>query len=98
MAKTPTEIKSLARAHTETAINTLAGIMQQDSVSPAARVSAAIALLDRGWGKPAQAIVGGDEDEPAIQINTMDLTRTLAKVLPAEAFKALAAAVQNINK
>lgn len=56
MAKTPTDIKSLARSHTETAIKTLAGIMQQADAPPAARVSAATALLDRGWGKAVQHI------------------------------------------
>jgi hypothetical protein len=64
MAKTPTEIKSLARGHTATAINTLAGIMQQADAPAAARVSAATALLDRGWGKPAQAIgTEGDDGD-----------------------------------
>lgn len=70
MSKTPTLIKSLARAHTETAINTLAGIMNQPDAPPAARVTAAEALLSRGWGKPAQAIIGGDEDDPAVQVVT----------------------------
>lgn len=56
MAKTPTDIRSLARAHTATAINTLAGIMEQKDAPPAARVSAAVALMDRGWGKPSQTV------------------------------------------
>lgn len=34
----------------------LAGIMDQNDAPPAARVSAAQALLDRGWGKPAQTV------------------------------------------
>jgi hypothetical protein len=57
MAKTPTQIKSLARAHTETAVNVLAGIMNDPEGPHAARVSAATSLLDRGWGKPAQALL-----------------------------------------
>ena len=61
MAKTPTEIRSLARAHTESAINCLAGIMNKDSAPEAARVSAANSLLDRGWGKAAQPIENGDD-------------------------------------
>jgi hypothetical protein len=56
MAKAPTDIRSLARAHTDTAINTLAGIMREKDAPPAARVAAAQALLDRGWGKPAQTM------------------------------------------
>lgn len=62
--KTPTQIKSLARGHTEAAIKTLAGIMNQDECAPAARVAAATALLDRGWGKPAQPQVGEDGEGP----------------------------------
>lgn len=61
MAKTPTQIASLARAHTETAINVLAGIMSQTDAPHSARVSAAQVLLDRGWGKATQ-IIAGDED------------------------------------
>lgn len=56
MAKTPTDIRSLARSHTESALKTLAGIMGQTDAPPAARVSAATALLDRGWGKPSQIV------------------------------------------
>ena len=62
MAKAPIEIKSLARAHTEAALKTLVGIMNQPDSAPAARVSAANSILDRGWGKPAQPIEGSGED------------------------------------
>lgn len=54
MAKSPIDIRSLARAHTERAIQTLAGIMDQPKAPMAARVAAASALLDRGWGRPKQ--------------------------------------------
>lgn len=66
MAKSPTLIKSLARAHTESAIKVLSGIMNETTAPHAARVSAASALMDRGWGKPTQPIAG-DDDGP-IQI------------------------------
>ena len=61
MAKAPTDIRSLARNHTEAALNTLAGI-SSNGKSEAARVSASIALLERGWGKPVQPIAGDDEN------------------------------------
>lgn len=61
MAKAPTEIRSLARSHTETAVRTLAGIMRQSKAPAAARVAAAQALLDRGWGKASQPLTGADE-------------------------------------
>jgi hypothetical protein len=56
MAKTPTDIRSLARSHTESALNVLAGVMNEASAPAAARVSAATALLNRGWGMPEQKI------------------------------------------
>ena len=59
MAKAPAQIRSLARAHTATALNVLAGIMNEPEAPAAARVSAAQALLDRGWGKPSQPVEHG---------------------------------------
>jgi len=47
------DIKSLARTYTERAVQALGGIVE-NSDSDASRVAAAIALLDRGWGKPNQ--------------------------------------------
>ena len=66
MAKSLTEIRSLARSHTEAAINALLSVMNQPESPPAARVSAANSILDRGWGKPAQPLTG--EDEGPIQL------------------------------
>lgn len=48
------ELRDLARTHTPDAIKTLAGIMMQPKASATARVAAACAILDRGWGKPMQ--------------------------------------------
>ena len=61
MTKTLTEIRSLARSHTRSALKALVGVMQCKDTTPAARVSAANAILDRGWGKPPQAIQSGDD-------------------------------------
>ena len=60
-ARALTEIRSLARSHTRTAINVLVGIMRSDAATPAARVSAANAILDRGWGKSAQPLENGGD-------------------------------------
>lgn len=70
MSKAPIEIKSLARSHTETALNTLAGIMRQPDAPAAARVSAATAILDRGWGKPTQPLSGDDQADAIRMIVT----------------------------
>jgi len=66
MAKTPTEIRSLARGHTETALNVLAGIMNEREAPHAARVAAANSLLDRGWGKPTQPLSGDEDAAPLV--------------------------------
>jgi hypothetical protein len=60
MGKSLTEIRSLARSHTRTALNVLVRIMRSKDATAAARVSAANAILDRGWGKAPQAIQNGD--------------------------------------
>jgi len=56
--KVVAEVKELARKHTGKAIETLVSIMDNPKTAPAARVSAANALLDRGYGKPPQHITG----------------------------------------
>jgi hypothetical protein len=60
-AKIVTEIRSLARSHTRTALNVLVGVMRSKDATAAAKVSAANAILDRGWGKAVQAIENGGE-------------------------------------
>lgn len=72
MAKTPTEIRSLARSHTGAAINCLVGIMNKESAPETSRVAAANSLLDRGWGKPTQPIAG-DDDAPPVKFTTIEL-------------------------
>ena len=68
MAKAKAEIRSLARVHTVTAIRTLVAIMKQTKAPPAARIAAANSLLDRGWGKAAQAIANPDGEELVIRV------------------------------
>jgi hypothetical protein len=66
VAKTPIEIKSLARSHTEAALKCLAGIMNKTDAPEAARVAAANSLLDRGWGKATQMIAGDEDGSPIV--------------------------------
>lgn len=61
-ARTLTEIRSVARSHTRTAIDVLVGVMRSDEATPAARVSAANAILDRGWGKVAQPTENSEDE------------------------------------
>lgn len=75
MSKAPLDIRSLARAHTETAINTLVGVMTNEKARSSARVSAAEALLNRGWGRsiPTDEVGGG-----GIVINILRLAQEIA--------------------
>jgi hypothetical protein len=71
-SKTLIEIRSLARSHTRTALNVLVGIMRSKDATAAARVSAANAILDRGWGKATQTIETGD-DSPLELVHRIEL-------------------------
>jgi hypothetical protein len=50
------DIKGLAKEASEAAIETLKSVMSDPKAPPAARVGAATAILDRGYGKPTQTI------------------------------------------
>ena len=55
-APTVLAIQDLARSRTESAINVLSAIMLRETANAFARVAAANALLDRGWGRPVQPL------------------------------------------
>ena len=50
------EVTQAARERTTNAIETLEEVMLNPKATQAARVSAAIAILDRGWGKAPQTM------------------------------------------
>ena len=50
------DIAERAKTHGDAALRTLAEIMQDTEAPHSARVSAANALLDRGFGRPMQAV------------------------------------------
>ena len=50
------DVQNAARDYSTAAIETLARIMRNPKAPAAARISAACALLDRGYGKTSQAI------------------------------------------
>jgi hypothetical protein len=50
------DVRELAKKYTAEAVETLAKIMGSEDAPPAARTAAAVALLDRGYGRPAQAV------------------------------------------
>jgi Family of unknown function (DUF5681) len=68
------EVRELAREYTGEAVKTLVSIMTNPKSAPAARVSAANALLDRGYGRPPQHITG--EAGPAFVIRAPEPCKT----------------------
>lgn len=59
------EIQELARSHSPMAIKTLAKIATK-GISEPARVAACNAILDRGFGKPPQAVTGEGGEGPVL--------------------------------
>lgn len=57
--KDEVDVKELAKAHTQEAIDRLVYWMKSDNAK--ASTSASTTLLDRGWGKPGQSITHGGE-------------------------------------
>ena len=50
------DVRAAAREHTQDALDTLKAVMSDAKTPPAARVSAATAMLDRGWGRAKETI------------------------------------------
>src|SRR5437763_6447503 len=61
------DIRALAREHSPAALQTLRHIADKGK-QESARVAAAVALLDRAYGKPTQPIAG-DDDMPPVGIS-----------------------------
>lgn len=67
--KESADLKALARQHTKEAVERLVHWLRSDN--PKASVTAAQALLDRGYGKPAQSVTGeGGEGPVQIVVKT----------------------------
>ena len=50
------DVKAAAREHTQDALDTLKAVMSDAKAPSAARVSAATAMLDRGWGRAKETV------------------------------------------
>lgn len=70
------EFRSLARAHTTTAIKVLSAIMNDKTAADAARIAAATALMDRGWGKPKQEVMLEQE----VTVNLVNSLQRIAQL------------------
>jgi hypothetical protein len=68
-----TEVKQAAREHTEAAIETLVSVMDDENATASARVAAAVAILDRGWGKPGQMVEMNMRNKPVRELTDDEL-------------------------
>ena len=69
-AESPVTIRALARAHTKDAFDVLREVMKDGEVTASTRVTAAIAMLDRAWGKVTTP--PPDDDAPdALRLETI---------------------------
>jgi hypothetical protein len=73
-----TEVKQAAREHTEAAIETLVGVVNNEEAPTAARVAAANAILDRGWGKPGQYVETSVRKKPIREMTDEELMEAIA--------------------
>ena len=73
MAKSPAEIGSLAREQCPSAIHVLKGIMNNKKSAESARIQASNSLLDRGLGKPAQAV------NVAVQVQVTEIKHIIVR-------------------
>lgn len=78
--KATADIKAAAALHGPRMIEVLASIAVDEERPESSRVAAATALLDRGFGKPAQAITG-DGGGP---VHTVSMTLAEYKKVAAE--------------
>lgn len=66
--KVAAEIKALAQKHGPEMIEGLLAMARDENTPHAARIAAQREVLDRGFGKPAQAITGEGGEGPVEQI------------------------------
>ncbi len=77
MTKSPVDPVELARSVTRDVFEVLVDVMTHPEATHANRLSAALALWDRGWGKPAQPDKSGKGDERAVSDLTIGTSYSL---------------------
>ena len=77
--KAKRDLADMAKGYAEDALMVLVRAMGDETVPASARISAATALLDRGYGKPAQAVAHGQDPE-----NPLPASITLNIIRPGE--------------
>lgn len=71
--KATASIREIARQYTTEAVEALVGVLRSPTEPAAARVAAANAILDRGYGKPSQPVTGDEDGNPLAIVHTIQL-------------------------
>lgn len=71
-------VEEIARGHTEEALSTLVKIMSGANYRESARVSAACAILDRGWGRAPQTVEIGNKDKQPFEVAALNMSSEMA--------------------
>lgn len=69
--KATASVKAIAQNYGSECIDILVSIARDVEAPEAARVGAVKEILDRGYGKARQPLVGGEDDEAPIQIRAI---------------------------
>ena len=69
--KTETQLKSLCRSFTEDNVKTLSGWATGANIDPELKMRAITMLMDRGWGKPHQAVTQEVKGEVRVILREM---------------------------
>ncbi|MCG3201231.1 MAG: hypothetical protein NFCOHLIN_01097 [Gammaproteobacteria bacterium] len=76
-------LRDLARSCTEDALKALVEVMNDRRAAPLARVVAATAILDRGWGKPESSLTLNPGEQPVQRVH-IDLVGGYAPKAPTD--------------
>ena len=78
----PYNLKALCKIETLKCIETLKKVRDDVSAPPQARVKASEAILDRGWGKPTQAVeMTVDDKRSPAELTRDELAAEAARIL-----------------
>lgn len=80
VGKAKRALSDMAADHAQNALSTLAAIQADPDAPAAARVSAAVAILDRAYGKPAQAMTVGNPDGSPIGPSVIQIVAATGNV------------------
>lgn len=71
--KATASLKDVAREYTEKAVNTFIACIDSAEAPWPAKVAAASAILDRGYGKPSTVLAGDEDGGPVSLVTKIEL-------------------------